>query len=138
MTGDDEADIAVERCRGRQDDRHLVDAEVVRGRESGEPRDHEDNAEDSTTIRGQDLCAGFVYSQILAACVQVRLFDILAEGPRTVAALAPRLGLPPDGAQRLLDAAAALRLVARRRGGRASGRRRATTAGGCCWSPIHP
>jgi demethylspheroidene O-methyltransferase len=65
-----------------------------------------------------DLCAGFVYSQILAACVQVRLFDILAEGPGTAAALALRLGLPLEGAQRLLDAAVALRLAARRGGGR--------------------
>ncbi len=28
-----------------------------------------------------DLTAGFVYSQILAACVRVDLFDILANGP---------------------------------------------------------
>ena len=65
-----------------------------------------------------DLCAGFVYSQILLACVQVRLFDILAERPATAAALAPRLGLPVEAAERLLAAATALRLVARRGGGR--------------------
>ena len=28
-----------------------------------------------------DLCAGFVYSQILLACVRLRLFETLAEGP---------------------------------------------------------
>ena len=65
-----------------------------------------------------DLCAGFVYSQILLACVQLRLFDILAERPVTAAALAPRLGLPVEAAERLLAAATALRLVARRGGGR--------------------
>ncbi len=65
-----------------------------------------------------DLVAGFVYSQILAACVQVRLFEILREGPRTAAALAPRLGLPLEGAERLLDGAVALQLAERRGGGR--------------------
>ncbi len=65
-----------------------------------------------------DLCAGFVYSQILLACVQSRLFDILAERPASAAALAPRLGLSADAAERLLLAAGALRLVARRGGGR--------------------
>ncbi len=39
-----------------------------------------------------DLCAGFVYSQILLACVQLQLFDILAERPATAAALAPAWG----------------------------------------------
>jgi len=65
-----------------------------------------------------DLCAGFVYSQVLQACVQLRLFDILADGPKTAAALSRRCGLPPAAAARLLDAAAGLRLVSRRRGGR--------------------
>ena len=63
-----------------------------------------------------DLCAGFVYSQVLHACVELRLFDILAEGPQTAAALAPRLSLPLPGAERLLLAAASLRLVSHRRG----------------------
>ena len=65
-----------------------------------------------------DLCAGFVYSQVLQACVQLRLFDILADGPQTVDALAARLGIPPDRTRRLLLAAASLKLLARRRGGR--------------------
>ena len=65
-----------------------------------------------------DLCAGFVYSQVLQACVQLRLFDILADGPMTPAALSLRLGLPADRTQRLLLAAASLRLLARRRDGR--------------------
>jgi demethylspheroidene O-methyltransferase len=65
-----------------------------------------------------DLCAGFVYSQTLLACVRLRLFDVLAEGPQSVDALARRLALPPESAARLLEAAASLDLVARRRGER--------------------
>lgn len=65
-----------------------------------------------------DLCAGFVYSQVLLACVRLRLFDALAEGPQPLDALARRLGLAPDAAERLLAAAAALRLAARRGGDR--------------------
>lgn len=61
-----------------------------------------------------DLCAGFVYAQVLLACVRLDLFAILHEGPRTEAALAERLGLTRDAALRLLAAAVALRLVARR------------------------
>jgi demethylspheroidene O-methyltransferase len=65
-----------------------------------------------------DLCAGFVYSQILLACVQLNLFDILAEGPCTDTDLARRLSLPGDAAARLLRAAASLRLIERRSGRR--------------------
>jgi demethylspheroidene O-methyltransferase len=65
-----------------------------------------------------DLCAGFVYSQVLVAAVRLRLLDLLAEGPRDLDALAPRLGLDRDAAERLLRAAVALRLAARRSGGR--------------------
>ena len=66
-----------------------------------------------------DLCAGFVYSQVLLACVRLRLFETLrAEGPLPAAALAARLGLEEAAALRLLGAAASLDLVARRGGGR--------------------
>jgi demethylspheroidene O-methyltransferase len=61
-----------------------------------------------------DLCAGFVYSQILSACLQLGLFDILAAGPLGEAELARRLKLPAESAGRLLSAAAALDLVERR------------------------
>jgi demethylspheroidene O-methyltransferase len=61
-----------------------------------------------------DLCAGFVYSQVLAACVKLKLFDILAEQPQTVAQLSRRLSLPLDRTTRLLAAAVSLRLVERR------------------------
>ncbi|MEZ5788346.1 MAG: methyltransferase [Xanthobacteraceae bacterium] len=65
-----------------------------------------------------DLCAGFVYSQVLLACVRLRLFDILAEGAQPCAALAERLGLPAAGARRLLEAAASLGLLEKRSGDR--------------------
>jgi demethylspheroidene O-methyltransferase len=58
-----------------------------------------------------DLCAGFVYSQILLACVRLRLFEILADGPRTAEALSGPLGLSRDATLRLLRAATALRLI---------------------------
>lgn len=61
-----------------------------------------------------DVCAGFVYSQVLLACLQLRLFDVLLEGPQTADALAARLSMSPAGMQRLLSAAASLRLVERR------------------------
>ncbi|MCU0681679.1 MAG: acetylserotonin O-methyltransferase [Polyangiaceae bacterium] len=60
-----------------------------------------------------DLCAGFVYSQILYASVRLGLFDALAAGPRTTDELSARLALPAEAAQRLLDAAASLKLVER-------------------------
>jgi demethylspheroidene O-methyltransferase len=61
-----------------------------------------------------DVCAGFVYSQILFACVRLRLFDLLAEGPHTAASIAERLKLPPTSTERLLEAAVSLRLVEKR------------------------
>jgi demethylspheroidene O-methyltransferase len=65
-----------------------------------------------------DLCAGFVYSQILYACVRLGLFDVLAAGPQTQAAIAEALNLTADSAQLLLDAAVSLDLADRRHGGR--------------------
>ena len=65
-----------------------------------------------------DLCAGFIYSQILLACVRLRLFELLREGPQAESALAARMDLPAEGASRLLRAAAALELVALRDDGR--------------------
>lgn len=58
-----------------------------------------------------DLCAGFVYSQVLLACVELRLFEVLRHGPQATQGLAARLGLDPTAARRLLEAAGALRLV---------------------------
>ena len=61
-----------------------------------------------------DLCAGFVYSQVLLACVRLDLFEILAAGPQSIDTLSVRLRLPRDAATRLLRAAVALELVAPR------------------------
>ena len=61
-----------------------------------------------------DLCAGFVYSQVLAACVELRLFETLAAGPRSSADLSRHLTLPLDATQRLLRAATSLRLLEKR------------------------
>jgi demethylspheroidene O-methyltransferase len=60
-----------------------------------------------------DLCAGFVYSQILAACVASDLFNRLRAGPQPVAALAEATGLGSDGLLRLVDGAVALGLLER-------------------------
>jgi demethylspheroidene O-methyltransferase len=62
-----------------------------------------------------DLVAGFVYSQVLLACVQLRVFELLlAEGPQSASALALRWQLPLASAERLLRAAVALQLLQRR------------------------
>jgi len=65
-----------------------------------------------------DLCAGFVYSQVLLACVQLRLFDILLEKPQDLPMLSRRLGLTGEACSRLLEAAISLRLLELRGGGR--------------------
>jgi demethylspheroidene O-methyltransferase len=61
-----------------------------------------------------DLVSGFVYSQVLLACVRLRVFEILRDGPRSLESLADELALGTDAAIRLLDAAVALRLLSRR------------------------
>lgn len=65
-----------------------------------------------------DLTAGFVYAQVLHACVRLRLLELLAHGPITAAEVGRRVDLPPAGAERLLKAAVALRLVERAGEGR--------------------
>ena len=65
-----------------------------------------------------DLCAGFVYTQTLLACVRLRVFESLRDGPVEHDALVARMGLSPEAASTLLNAACSLKLVARRRGGR--------------------
>ncbi|MDE2305555.1 MAG: methyltransferase domain-containing protein [Gammaproteobacteria bacterium] len=65
-----------------------------------------------------DVCAGFVYSQILYACVKLGLFAQLTGGPRSAEFLAEALHVPLDSMTRLLEAAASLRLVERRSGER--------------------
>jgi demethylspheroidene O-methyltransferase len=65
-----------------------------------------------------DLTAGFVYSQVLQACVRLGLFDLLAERPQPLEVIARRIGLAPAATARLLEAAVALDLVAPRAGHR--------------------
>lgn len=65
-----------------------------------------------------DLCAGFVYSQTLLACVELRLFDLLLDRPMPLNQLVLRLQLNRDSCLRLLSAATALRLVEKRSGDR--------------------
>lgn len=65
-----------------------------------------------------DLCNGFVYSQILLACVELSLFDHLSDRPLHLNEVSGKTGLPEEGAERLLKAAIALKLVEMRSGGR--------------------
>ncbi|MEM1384490.1 MAG: methyltransferase [Pseudomonadota bacterium] len=65
-----------------------------------------------------DLTAGFVYSQILAVAVELRLFHVLAEGPASAEALGLRFGLSRGEVERLLEACVGLGLAARRSNGR--------------------
>ncbi len=64
-----------------------------------------------------DVCAGFVYSQILYACVRLKLFELLAQGPQTAAEVAAALKLSGSAAELLLEAAVSLELVERRTSG---------------------
>ena len=61
-----------------------------------------------------DLVAGFVYSQVLSACVKLDLFEILSSGPQPLPILATRFGMSEEAAGRLLAAAVSLRLVEQR------------------------
>lgn len=62
--------------------------------------------------------AGFVHSQVLLACVRLRLLETLLEAPRSLEELVTLTGLPRDGLQRLLDSAISMRLINRRCAGR--------------------
>jgi demethylspheroidene O-methyltransferase len=64
-----------------------------------------------------DLMAGFTYSQVLAAVVQLRVLDRLAEAPQTADELAAQIALSPAATATLLDGAVALRLIERDRDG---------------------
>ena len=68
--------------------------------------------------RAFDLCSGFVYSQILAACIEIDLLEKLRAGALTTRALADDADIPLQSMQQLLAAAAALKLVSARSGDR--------------------
>ncbi|MEM8660106.1 MAG: methyltransferase dimerization domain-containing protein, partial [Pseudomonadota bacterium] len=61
-----------------------------------------------------DISAGFVYSQVLYACVQLELFQKLSTGPRELEQLVNETGLPAARLLCLLKAACSLRLLQRR------------------------
>jgi demethylspheroidene O-methyltransferase len=65
-----------------------------------------------------DLCAGFVYSQVLFACVKLDLLETLARQPSTLSEVAATTGLSEDAARRLLLAAVSLDLLEERYGAR--------------------
>jgi demethylspheroidene O-methyltransferase len=65
-----------------------------------------------------DLVSGFVYTQTLLACVELELFEYLSGGARTAGEIAAHTGLSEASTERLLNAAASLRLLVKRRYGR--------------------
>jgi demethylspheroidene O-methyltransferase len=58
-----------------------------------------------------DLLAGFTYSQVLYATVKLGLVEMLEQRPLSLPALASRTGWPPERLQRLLKAAASLKIL---------------------------
>ena len=58
-----------------------------------------------------DLMAGFVYSQVLLACVQLNIFQILSQGAKSFSELGLLIPLPEAGLRRLLNAAVAINLL---------------------------
>ncbi len=58
-----------------------------------------------------DLVAGFVYSQVLSACVKLDLFRKLSQGPMTLTQLALHCQMSNEATDRLLAAAISLRLI---------------------------
>jgi demethylspheroidene O-methyltransferase len=65
-----------------------------------------------------DITAGFVYSQILYTYVELNLFELIAQEPRTAQALAPQLALSVEATERLLRAGVAIDLLEKRPGGK--------------------
>lgn len=65
-----------------------------------------------------DVMAGFVYSQILLACIRLNVFNALANGPLHLEDLSRITNFPILGLQKLLDAAVAIKLLEQRSQGR--------------------
>ncbi|UWR24365.1 acetylserotonin O-methyltransferase [Sulfitobacter sp. S190] len=65
-----------------------------------------------------DLLAGFCHSQVLSALVQLKVPQVLMDGPRRAEDLGEKLDVPTDRMHILLRAGVALGLLRRRRGGR--------------------
>jgi demethylspheroidene O-methyltransferase len=58
-----------------------------------------------------DLCAGFVYAQVLAACLELDLFERVAAGPVSVTVLGASVDVPVARLRMLVGAAESLRLL---------------------------
>jgi demethylspheroidene O-methyltransferase len=65
-----------------------------------------------------ELMAGFVHSQVLLACVRLRLLEKVLAAPASADELARYTGLNPAALERLLKSAVSLRLLDLRAGGR--------------------
>ena len=65
-----------------------------------------------------DICAGFVYSQVLQSCVTLDVFNRVKDMPKTAAELAPEIDLSEEQTLRLLRAAVSLDLLENRAGER--------------------
>ncbi len=65
-----------------------------------------------------DLMAGFVHTQVLLACVRLRILELVCESPRTLGELAAKCQVPASALQRLLESARSLRLLELRGQGR--------------------
>ena len=65
-----------------------------------------------------DLCSGFVYSQVLSACVELELFERLRTRPLATDEVARATGLDAEAAAALLRSATSLKLVQQRPGER--------------------
>lgn len=64
------------------------------------------------------LCSGFIHSQVLLACVRLKLFECLRDGAQDVASIAASAAVPEERMHTLLRAADALQLLEERPGGR--------------------
>lgn len=65
-----------------------------------------------------DMMAGFVHSQVLLACVRLRLLEKVLAAPASADELARHTGLAPAALERLLKSAVSLRLLDLRAGDR--------------------
>lgn len=61
-----------------------------------------------------DLCAGFVYSQVLYTCVKLDVLSLLQNKALNVGDASKLFGLPPEGTERLFRAAVALDILEER------------------------
>ena len=77
-----------------------------------------------------DICAGFVYSQILLACVRLDIFTRLADGPQSPADISTATGLDTAACERLLRATPEQRSAVTLLSGGTDGEDGTTTAAG--------